>query len=231
MAERVKPTSPAGTAPVSEGGRPAKRAYHAPRRSAAAAATRAAVLTAARDRFERRGWPGTTIAGVAAQAGVSPKTVEAQFGTKAGLLGAAVGYAIRGDDPDTPMTARRLGRAVEEAPDAPALVAAHVPHTLAIASRSARIAQAVESAAPSDPRVAEVWAQMTRNRRFGARWAAELLLAKPGVRPGLTLEQATRTFVVAIDWATYRTLSGELGLDDHAIREWLLDYERRLLLP
>jgi AcrR family transcriptional regulator len=208
-----------------------KRAYHAPRRSAAAAATRAAILAAACDGFERRGWSGTTIASVAAEASVSPKTIEAQFGTKAGLLGAAVGYAIRRDDPDTPMTARQLGRAVEEAPNAPALVAAHVPHAVAITSRSARIAQAVESAAPSDPRVAEVWAQMTHNRRFGARWAAELLLTKPGVRPDLTLEQATRALVIAIDWATYRTLSGELGLDDDAIREWLLDYERRLLLP
>src|SRR3569833_2940870 len=97
MAERVKPARPAAAAPVTEGGRPAKRGYHAPRRSAAAAATRAAILSAARDRFERRGWPGTTIAGVAAQAGVSPMTIEAQFGTKAGFFGAAVGDAIRGD--------------------------------------------------------------------------------------------------------------------------------------
>ena len=207
-----------------------RRAYRAPRRDAAAAATREAILAAARDTFERRGWAGTTIAAVAEAAGVSPKTIEAQHGTKAALLAAVVPYAIRGDTAETPMIERDPGRAVEAAPDAATLVERHVPYALAITSRSALIAGVVEGAARSDDRVAEIWARMTHNRRFGARWAAGLLLDKPGARPDLDAEHAARIFLIAIDWATYRSLRGELGLSDPEVHDWVLDYERRMLL-
>jgi hypothetical protein len=69
----------------------------------------------------------------------------------------------------------------------------------------------VESAAGASQLVADLWEQMTANRRFGAHWAAALL-TKAGTRPGLTLEQAEQDFVIAIDWGTHRTLTGELGL-------------------
>jgi AcrR family transcriptional regulator len=46
---------------------------------------------------EAHGWAATTVAAVAADAAVSPKTIQALFGTKATLLAAAVDYAIAGD--------------------------------------------------------------------------------------------------------------------------------------
>ena len=88
----------------------------------------------------------------------------------------------------------------------------------------------LESAAGSDKKVAELWARMTHNRRFGARWAAETLLQKPGVRPDLTLDEAQRTFTIAIDWATYRTLHGELGLSHHQLQEWMRSYYQHMFL-
>src|SRR5258708_13015157 len=74
-----------------------KRPYHAPQRAAAAARTREAIMAAAKDVFERFGWSGATMRAVADQAGVSVKTVEALYRTKAELLKAAVDYAIAGD--------------------------------------------------------------------------------------------------------------------------------------
>lgn len=207
-----------------------KRPYHAPRRAAAAAQTREAILKAAKDRLEARGWAGTTIAAVAADANVSPKTIEVLFGTKAALLAAVVDYAIRGDTADVPMIERRAGQAVETAPDAVTMLARHIDYAIPIDARSACIASVVESAAGSDPRVAKLWKQMTHNRRFGARWAAETLLQKPGVRADLTLEEAERIFLIAIDWGTYRTLSGELGLSPERVAEWTRDYYQRMLL-
>jgi AcrR family transcriptional regulator len=207
-----------------------RRAYRAPRREAAAAETRTAILAAAKDVFVDRGWAGTTIAAVAEAAGVSPKTVEAQHGTKAALLAAVVPYAIRGDTADTPMIERDPGRGVAAAPDAATLVERHVPYALAITSRSAQIAWVVESGARSDERVAEIWARMTHNRRFGARWAADLLLGKRGARADLDRDQAASIFLVAIDWATYRSLRGELRMSARAVHDWVLEYERRMLL-
>ena len=67
-------------------------------------------------------------------------------------------------------------------------------------------------------------------RRFGAHWAATTLLTKSGHRPGLTLEQAERDFVIAMDWGTYRTLTGELGLTPGQVRDWIHSYYQRMFL-
>jgi AcrR family transcriptional regulator len=206
------------------------RRYHAPRRAAAAAQTRTAILHAARDQFEARGWAATTIAAVAADAAVSPKTVQALFGTKAALLAAAVDYAIAGDLAEVPIIARESARSVESAPDAATMLDRHAGHVVAINTRSAGLARVVESAVGSSPLVTGLWQQMTANRRFGARWAATTLLTKPGTRPGLTPEQAERDFVIAIDWGTYRTLTGELGLTPGQVRDWMHSYYQRMFL-
>jgi AcrR family transcriptional regulator len=207
-----------------------KRPYRAPRRAAAAAQTREAILHAAKHRFEARGWAGTTIAAIAADAEVSPKTIEALFATKAALLAAVVDYSLRGDASDEPMLARKAAQTMQSAPDAVTMLDRHVEYAIPITARSARIAAVIESATGSDKRVAELWARMTHNRRFGARWAAETLLQKPGVRSDLTLEQAQRTFTIAIDWATYRTLHLELGLSHNQLHEWMRSYYQRMFL-
>lgn len=206
------------------------RRYHAPRRAAAAAQTREAILHAAKDQFEAHGWAATTVAAVAADAAVSPKTVQALFGTKAALLAAAVDYAIAGDVAEVPIIARQSARSVESAPDAAAMLDRHADHVVAINARSAGLAQVVESAASSSQLVARLWEQMTANRRSGARWAATTLLTKPGTRPGLTLDQAERDFVIAIDWGTYRTLTGELDLTADQVRDWIRNYYQRMFL-
>ena len=79
----------------------ATRTYHAPRRTAAAAETRQAILRAAKDEFEARGWAATTMRSIAVRAGVSPKTVEALFATKPALLEATLLAAFDGDPPNT----------------------------------------------------------------------------------------------------------------------------------
>src|SRR5712692_8544316 len=71
--------------------------YHAPRRAAATARTREAIVAVGKDAFERRGWSGASMRGVAGQAGVSVKTAEAPCRTKAEFLKQAVDYAIAGD--------------------------------------------------------------------------------------------------------------------------------------
>ena len=207
-----------------------RRPYDAPRRRAAAAQTREAIIAAAKARFEARGWAGTTISAIAADAGVSPKTIEAGFATKAALLTEVVDYAIRGDVADTPMIERAVAREVEQAPDAATMLDRHAAYAVAIDARSARIAWVVESAAGGDARVDKVWTRMRSNRRFGARWAAELLIPKPGLRAGVTLEEVELVFLVAIDWATYRTLTGEAGLDADGVIDWVRRYYRRMLL-
>lgn len=74
------------------------------------AQTRAAILTAARDRFGAAGYDATTVRGVAADAGVDPALVLYFFGSKDGLFAASVQWPF---DPATVLPAvigdRRAG--------------------------------------------------------------------------------------------------------------------------
>ena len=65
------------------------RTYASPLRERQRAATRAAVIEAAADRFVDQGYAATSIAEIARAAGVSPETVYGTFGTKREVLRAA----------------------------------------------------------------------------------------------------------------------------------------------
>ncbi len=210
---------------------PRKRSYDASRRRAAAAQRRLVVIAAARSLFEERGWAGTRVGDVSRLAGASQKTVEALFGTKASLLEAAVGYAIRGDVEPLPMPQRQAIAEMEQASDAPSMLRLHARHLRNVNSRSARIASVVEHAAPADRAVAALWRRMNRNREYAVDWATETLLAKPGRRRGLSRETALPVFWVALDWGTYRTLTELAGLDADGYEAWLCGYYEAMLLP
>jgi AcrR family transcriptional regulator len=188
------------------------------------------VAHAALELFERRGWAGTTVRGVADVAGVSPKTVEALYGTKAALLEVSVDLAIRGDLAPVPMPQRDAVREMEDAPDAAAMLRLHAAHLRAVNSRSAGIAWTVEHAAAADPSVADLWRRMNRNRRFAIEWAAATLLAKPGRRRGLRRSEAEAAFWVALDWGTYRTLTQHARLSPAQLEAWLRGYYRAAFL-
>ncbi len=204
--------------------KPATRPYNAPARAAAAERNRAAIVSAAQASFEEHGWARTTIGAVANSAGVSPKTVEAQFQTKANLL-AVVVTSIGRSSADA-----EASKQFQEATSAISALPFHAAYAAPRSARSARIARAVMEAAPADPKVAEIADRMRRNLDFGAQWAARIMMGKRGLAGGLAFEEAERVFRFAIDPGTYRTLTAELGLDDDGVREWMLRYERGMLL-
>src|SRR5918996_3926252 len=94
-----------------------RRRYHSPRRRQQAAATRREILEAARLLFERDGYAATTMAAIAAEAGVALKTVYLAFETKSGLLRALWNLLLRGDEEEIPVAQRSWYREVVEEPD------------------------------------------------------------------------------------------------------------------
>src|SRR5881398_2341205 len=94
-----------------------RRRYHSPRRREQAAATRRAMLEAAQRLFERQGYAATSIAAIAANAGVAQKTVYLAFETKSGLLRALWHLLLRGDEGDAPVGERAWYRKVLEEAD------------------------------------------------------------------------------------------------------------------
>jgi AcrR family transcriptional regulator len=208
---------------------PERRPYNSPQRASAARRTRETIVQSAKMSFEQKGWSATTIPLVAAAAGVSPKTVEALFGTKAVLLRAVVDYAIRGDLLDIPVKQREGGARIEAAPTAAAMLDLHASHVRRIVERTAGVAWSVEHAAAGDPDVADLWETMTRNRGSGVTWATDVLLAKPDSDPTLERTHVESTFWLALEWGTYRTMTEQHGLTPAEFELWLRSYYRNML--
>src|SRR4249919_346628 len=93
------------------------RRYDSPRRREQAAATRREILEAAQRLFERQGYPATTMAAIATEAGVALKTVYVAFETKSGLLRALWHLLLRGDEDNVAVQDRGWYREVIEEPD------------------------------------------------------------------------------------------------------------------
>src|SRR3981081_1665797 len=94
-----------------------KRRYNSPRRREQAAPTRSETPEAAQRLFEQRGYPATTMAAIAAEAGVALKTVYVAFETKSGVLRALWHLLLRGDEENVPGGERGGYREVLEEPD------------------------------------------------------------------------------------------------------------------
>jgi AcrR family transcriptional regulator len=208
---------------------PARRRYHAPRRIESAARTKLEIVAAARDAFERFGWGGTTLATVAENAHVSPKTIEALYGTKAALLRAAVDFAIRGDVEDVEMPQRPAIAEIEAATSASEMLNLHARLVRDVNGRSAAIARAVEEASAVDPQVEALWQRMNDNRRYGVRWAARTVSGKSGFNRELPRRDVETIFWIALGWETYRLLTEHMGLTSRGFERWLRSHYRQLV--
>jgi len=141
------------------------RTYDSSRRRAQAARTRAAILAAARATFLAQGYSATTIAAVAAAAGVSVDTIYKQFRGKAGLLKAVYDVAIVGDDEPVPFAEREQVRHWMQDPDAARVLRQYCEQFAASAVRVAPMVLLVGSAG-GDPEARTVWDGI-RDERLG----------------------------------------------------------------
>lgn len=172
--------------------RPVKppRRYDASRRQEQARATRRAVLEAARERFLEEGYARTTIAAVAAQAGVSVETVYKAFGNKPGLVKALFDVAIVGDDEPVPMLERAFVQRNIAEPDPRRKLLAYGEHLAAVHPRSCPVQLVVRDAAATDAGAAELWEQLQAERLAGMTMFARHLHEGGHLRRGVSVEEA-----------------------------------------
>ena len=202
--------------------------YVSPLREAQAAQTRRRILDAAVDVFSRLGYSGTSLARIAAEAGVSLETVKQQ-GPKAGLLLAAFDHAFSGAEGDGPLHAREFGAQAEAL--LPDELVGYVVGFIALANaRIARLWPRLLDAASSDPAVAGRLDALQASRR-GDNAAAIAMLRGKGVctstRPDAELAAAL-SFLISPE--SYTQLVAGAGWTDAAYRAWLARAIDRLIL-
>jgi AcrR family transcriptional regulator len=139
----------ANATPEPELRRDSKNTYHSPLRARQAAETRRSILDAAVSLFRSRGWAATTLPMIAAQAGTAVDTIYSAFGSKSGLLIAAIDLAIAGDDDPIAMVDRpELARFGEGTTSE--RLSRGVRFTMGVYERSIPILKALQEAAASD---------------------------------------------------------------------------------
>ncbi|RKN50877.1 TetR/AcrR family transcriptional regulator [Micromonospora endolithica] len=207
------------------------RRYHSPVREENARRTRRALVAAATKLFVANGYTATSLADVAAAAGVARPTVTAAFGTKPALLRQVLDEALAGDDAPVPVAERPWYRPVREADTQSGVIDAYADVCMLIGGRTAAIFETVRRAADTGPEVGEVWATLLRNRRFGAYAVVERLrsLGDP-LRQGDDVERAADVVWFFNDPAHYAALVLHAGWTPEEFRAWLATQMRAALL-
>ena len=164
-----------------------KRSYDASGRREQARARRLAVVLAARDLFERDGFRPTTIAAIAAHAGVSAESVYKGFGTKAALTKAVFDLVITGDDEPVPVAERPAIQAVRDEPDLRRKIAMFVAGLAQRQARSAGVQILIRDGRHVDDSLVPVWAKLTDEGLAGMTMLGRNLLETGQLRDGIDL--------------------------------------------
>lgn len=208
-----------------------RRRYDASGRRQQARRSRWSMLQAARRLFLEQGYAGTTMAAIAAEAGVSVQSVYKAFGNKAVLLKTVFDVAIAGDDEPVPMPQRAaLGR-VRDEPDPRRKLALYGEFVAEVSPRHVPIQLLARAAAASDPEAAGVWDQLRAERLAGMAQFARALHAEGHLRPGVSGEEARDLLWACNSPETYDLLVLQRGWTPRRYGRWLADTLAAALLP
>jgi AcrR family transcriptional regulator len=198
-----------------------KRSYDASGRREQARARRLAVVLAARDLFERDGFRPTTIAAIAAHAGVSAESIYKGFGSKAALAKAVFDIVIAGDDEPVPVAERPAMQAVRDEPDVRRKIAMFVGGLAQRQTRSARVQILIRDGRHVDDSLAPIWAKLNDEGLVGMTMLGRHLIENGQLRDGIDLDEVRDVLwnYLAID--TYERLVLSQGWPLERYSHWL----------
>jgi AcrR family transcriptional regulator len=207
------------------------RSYRSELRDARGRRTRRRILDAARDAFVARGYAGTTIRSLATGAEVSVPTVEQLFGTKAGVLKAAIDVAIAGDDEQVPVLDRDWATLARRASTVEGLLGVAVGVLGPAQERSAGLVLAALEGSATDAALAVLGDQLVAQREATAGWLVDRITDLAALRPGLARRDAVETVWLLMDPAVFVRLTRHRGWSVRRYQDWVAGSVRTLLTP
>jgi AcrR family transcriptional regulator len=187
--------------------------------------TRNRLLDAAESEFAAKGYAATTVAGLAAAAGVSLQTLYLAWGSKRALLRGYMEKVLAGEAESPDDAAERFSGDLEPS------ARLHLLATLVtdVARRAATGWSLYRDAAAVDPEIAEDWTDLQRRRhQLFTRIVGGIPAEQLSV--GTTPEQAIDTAWTIASPETYDLLVNRLGYGLDEYREWLERTLRSALL-
>lgn len=197
------------------------RRYNASGRRARAEQTREEIAETASRLFQHNGYAATTIAQVASAANVSPETIYKGFGSKGALLSAAITASIRGDTGATPLRQRPVIDAIRNEQDPRRQLEIYGKLLAEVNPRLAPLVRVMREAAPTDPEITALLAQLKANRLDGMGEFAALLAARGALRPGVSKQQATDALWTLNSPELYELLALERGWTPRRYGRWI----------
>ena len=209
-----------------------KRRYDATRRRQRAQVTRADILGAAGVRFRSLGYAGTSMAAIAADAGVAVETIYRAYGTKASLFRAVIEAAVAGgaSRAETPVEERPAIRRIREEPDPRRQVALYAATQPGIHRRAGELLRALAAAAFADPGLGDLWRDVETARYDGQSRFVDRLAAQGSLRPGLAVNVARDVLWTLCSLAVRDALVVARGWSDEQYQVWLTEALTRELL-
>jgi AcrR family transcriptional regulator len=199
------------------------RSYNSSRRREQAAATRRDILGAAQRLFERQGYAATTMAAIAAEAGVALKTVYLAFETKSGVLRALWNQLLRGDEGEAPVAERSWYREVVEEPDPQRQLRLNARNSRAAKTRIAGVLKVIREAAPVDSDTGALWERIQTEFHANQRVIVERLAQRKALRRGLDVDRATDILWTLNHPDVWQLLVGERGWTPEQYEQWFGD--------
>jgi AcrR family transcriptional regulator len=198
-----------------------KRSYDASGRREQARARRLAVVLAADELFERDGFRPTTIATIAAHAGVSAESVYKGFGSKAALAKAVFDLVIAGNDEPVPVAERPAMQALRNEPDVRRKIAMFAEGLAQRLTRSARVQILIRDGRHVDDSLGPIWAKLNDEGLAGMTMLGRHLLETGQLRDGIGLGEVRDVLwnYLAID--TYERLVLTQGWPLERYSQWL----------
>jgi AcrR family transcriptional regulator len=179
------------------------------------------VLTAARNRFLRDGYAKTTMAHVAADAGVSIETVYKGFGNKAKLVKAVFDVTVVGDDEPVPMSDREFVASIHAEPDPRQKLLMYGRHIGQVEQRVGPLLLVVRDAAASNPDAADLWHTLQHERLTGMRMFARHLDQGGHLRPGVSVAEAADVIWAFNSVETWDLFINQRGWSPDRLGQWL----------
>jgi AcrR family transcriptional regulator len=203
------------------------RSQGSPLRRAQAAATRLRIAETAATVFAERGYDGTRIDDVAAEAGVAYPTVYKIFQNKRNLLKAAVDVAMIGG-PEGDVARQAWFREQLDAPTPQRQLRLVARNARRLYDRAGKLLETVRAAAASDEEIATLWQDIHNDRLRRARITAKRLATKGSLAMTQMHTAQTLWTLTVPELYVVQTHTGRLTPDQY--ERWLGDLLVKALL-
>jgi len=189
------------------------------RQQIAAVQTQRAIVETAAHLFAERGYHATSIAKIAAEAGVAVQTIYNSVGGKSAILARVLDFSVAGERAPVPV-AQFMREQAEQEPDPVRIIGQMVEFWTGAMPRSAPVQRMIREAAAVDPEAALLERRRAAQRLRNYGQAASSLDERGALREGLSVDDAAAAIFAIGHPESYRALVVDGDWDDGRWAAW-----------